>query len=145
MGRPINKRYLGVIASDATTDLTGENNFNAVVKVGANAESTTGIILSQRAETLFVVNDAGDGTGNQGSCRLVDKAVGALGDDEMVIPGYDAVGGTLVTNIRKLQNRTVIGFDNVRYNWTIEDALDTVDGGSNPIVDGNVLVITPVA
>jgi len=141
MGRPINKRYLGVISTDGTTDLTGETIFNATVKVGANAESNQGIIISQRAETLFVVNDAADGTGNQGSCRLVDKALGALGDDEMVIPGYDAVGGTLVTNIRKLQNRTVIGFDNVRYNWTIEDAPDVLVGEP----DGNVLVITPVA
>jgi len=111
MGRPINKRYLGATPTD-------ENNFTAIVKVGTNAISETGIILSQRSETLFVVNDAADGSGNQGSCRLVDKVT--PGDDEMLIQGVvDGSGDTV--NIRKLQNRTLIDFDNNRYDWRIED------------------------
>lgn len=116
MGRPINKRYLGLTADGG--DLTGEGRFTAIVKVGTNAVSETGIIISQRAETLFVVNDAADGSGNQGSCRLVDKDV--PGDDEMVIKGYVAGTGDGV-NIRKLHNRTVIDFDNNRYDWEIVD------------------------
>jgi len=107
MGRPINKRYLGPTATD-------ENNFTAIVKIGTNAAVDTGYVVSQRSETLFVVND---GT-NQGSCRLVDKAVPE--DDEMVIQGVvDGSGDTV--NIRKLQNRTLIDFDNNRYSWRIED------------------------
>lgn len=126
MGRPINKRYLGNVV-----DGSPDGNFTAIVKVGTNAVSETGIIISQRAETLFVVNDAADGTGNQGSCRLVDKAV--PGDDEMVIQGYVAGSGDPV-NIRKLHNRTVIDFDNNRYDWEIQD--DST---------ANILVLTPIS
>jgi len=125
MGRPINKRYLGA------TDGAGDGNFTAIVKVGANAVSEVGIIISQRAETLFVVNDAQDGTGNQGSCRLVDKTF--PDDGEMVIRGYVNGSGTPV-NIRKLHNRTVIDFDNNRYDWEIQD--DST---------ANILVLTLVA
>jgi len=128
MGRPINKRYLGKTADGG--DLTGEGNFTAIVKVGTNTVSETGIIISQRAETLFVVNDAADGSGNQGSCRLVDKDVPA--DDEMVIKGYVSDSGDGV-NIRKLQNRTVIDFDNNVYTWEIQD--DST---------ANILVLTQV-
>lgn len=122
MGRPINKRYLGQVVNG-----TEDGNFTAIVKVGTNAVSETGYIISQRAETLFVVSD---GT-NQGSCRLVDKDVPA--DDEMVIKGYIAGTGDGV-NIRKLHNRTVIDFDNNRYDWEIQD--DST---------ANILVLTPIA
>ena len=125
MGRPINKRYLGPTPSD-------ENNFTAIVWVpGAGTASETGIIISQRAETLFVVNDAADGTGNQGSCRLVDKTDPAEG--EMLIQGFVAGSGDPV-NIRKLHNRTVIDFDNNRYDWEIQD--DST---------ANILVLTPIS
>jgi len=124
MGRPINKRYLGA------TDGTGDGNFTAIVFVEGQSLSETGIILSQRSETLFVVNDAQDGSGNTGSCRLVDKTFPAEG--EMVIRGYIAGDGDPV-NIRKLQNRTVIDFDNNRYDWEIQD--DST---------ANILVLTQV-
>lgn len=126
MGRPINKRYLG--SGD-----TNDSAFPVIVKVGTNAVSETGFIISQRAETLFVVNDnAGDpDNGNQGSCRLVDKTTPA--DDEMVIQGF-VTGSSEPVNIRKLHNRTVIDFDNNRYDWEIQD--DST---------ANILVLTPIA
>jgi hypothetical protein len=107
MGRPINKRYLGEPGIET-------DNFTAIVKIGTNTVVATGYIVSQRSETLFVVND---GT-NQGSCRLVDKSTPA--DDEMVIQGIVTVTGETV-NIRKLQNRTVIDFNNNVYEWEIQD------------------------
>jgi hypothetical protein len=113
MGRPINKRHLGQVESGTT-----DGNFTAIVYVPGASVSENGIIISQRSETLFVVNDTADGTGNQGSCRLVDKATPAEG--EMVIQGFVAGSGTPV-NIRKLHNRTVIDFDNNRYDWEIQD------------------------
>lgn len=132
MGRPINKRYLGSTANDLVgDDKTGEGNFTAVVKVGANSISETGIIISQRAETLFVVNDAADGSGNQGSCRLVDKTFPE--DNEMIIRGYVAGTGDPI-NIRKLHNRTVIDFNSNRYDWEIQD--DST---------ANILVLTPIS
>lgn len=113
MGRPINKRYLG-----AGTAAVDDGQFNAIVKVGTNAVSTEGVILRQRTETSFIVNDAADGSGNQGLCQLVDKDVPE--DDEMVIRGFVDATGEFV-NIRKLHNRTVLDYDNNRYDWEIQD------------------------
>jgi hypothetical protein len=95
--------------------------------------SETGILLSQRTETKFKVNDTADGTavnadgtqrdgtngsGNVGFCTLVDKDV--PGDNEMVLKGYISGTGDGV-NIRKLHNRTMIDFNNNRYTWEVQD------------------------
>jgi hypothetical protein len=117
MGRPINSRYLGITRFDGS-NLTDEERLTAIVKVGTNAVSETGIVLRQRAETRFKVDDAANGGGNEGVCELVDKAV--PGDNEMVIKGYVNGEGDGV-NIRKLHNRTMIDFDNNRYTWEIDD------------------------
>jgi hypothetical protein len=129
MGRPINSRYLGVTA-DGTDPIADEERLTAVVKVGTNSVSETGIVLRQRAETRFKVDDAANGGGNEGVCELVDKAV--PGDNEMVIKGYVNGTGDGV-NIRKLHNRTMIDFDNNRYTWEIQD--DST---------ANVLVLTAI-
>jgi len=113
MGRPINSRYLGL---GETSVETGQ--FVAVVKVGSNPVSNEGVIMRQRSETSFIVNDSSDGTGNRGLCRLVDKSVPE--DDEMVIRGFVEDTSTFV-NIRKLHNRTVIDYDNNRYDWEIQN------------------------
>ena len=98
MGRPLNKRYFGPLA-DANDPLNAPKNdekFNIMVavKVGTNAATTNGFVLCQRSTTSFLVNDlpngtkrtaTGTGTGNVGTCRLVDKATPA--DNEMVIVG----------------------------------------------------------
>lgn len=137
MGRPINKRYLGA-TEDGDGDLTGEERLTAIVKVGTNSVSETGIILRQRAETRFKVADAADGGGNEGVCELVDKAVPS--DNEMVLKGYlpgsgsdNQPGSGDGVNIRKLHNRTMIDFDNNRYTWEIQD--DST---------ANVLVLTAI-
>ena len=118
MGRPLNKRYFG--ATQAAEDLTNEERLTVSVKVGSNSASALGIILSQRSETKFRVNDDADGQGNTGVCTLVDKAISALGANEMALVGY--VGGTGDgVNIRKVQNRTMFDFDNNRYTWEIQD------------------------
>lgn len=116
MGRPINKRYLGATANGG--DLTGEERLTAIVKVGTNTVSETGIILRQRTETKFKVDDAADGSGNEGICKLVNKDVPS--DNEMVLKGYVDGSGDGV-NIRKLHNRTMIDFNNNRYTWEIQD------------------------
>jgi U3 small nucleolar RNA-associated protein 14 len=121
MGRPLNKRYFGATrdgASSPAADLSNEEKLTAIVKVGANTVSETGIILSQRSETKFKVDDSADGEGNEGVCTLVDKDV--PGNDEMVLKGYVGGAGDGV-NIRKVQNRTMIDFDNNRYKWEIQD------------------------
>ena len=121
MGRPLNKRYFGITqngTSSPPADLTNEEKLTAIVKVGANSVSETGIILSQRSETKFKVDDSADGEGNEGVCTLVDKDVPAA--DEMVLKGYVAGTGDGV-NIRKVQNRTMLDFNNNRYTWEIQD------------------------
>ena len=115
MVRPLNKKIYGLTADGG--DLSGEGRLSATVKVGANAVSFTGIILSQRSETKFRVNDAADGTGNTGTCVLVDKVTPA--DNEMVVQGFTTDGEAV--NIRKFHNRTVFDFNNNRYTWEIED------------------------
>ena len=127
MGRPLNKRYFGT-TKDGSGDRTGEENLSVMVKVGANDAKTLGIILSQRSETKFNVSDGPDGddngggagSANSGVCTLVDKTFDNLGNNEMILQGF--VTGSLETvNIRKVQNRTMIDFNNNRYTWAIED------------------------
>jgi hypothetical protein len=128
MGRPLNKRYFGTTASGG--DQSNEENLSVIVKVGSNAVSEEGIILSQRSETKFRVDDSPAGTGNEGVCTLVNKDVPS--DNEMVLKGY--VGGTGDgVNIRKVHNRTMFDFDNNRYTWEIQDDSTT-----------NVLVLTAI-
>ena len=106
-----------------------------MVKVGSNTAKTLGIILSQRSETKFNVSDAPDGndngggadSANNGVCTLVDKTFDNLGDNEMILQGFVDGGGA--KNIRKVQNRTMIDFDNNRYTWEIQD-----DSTSNILV-----------
>ena len=73
MGRPLNKRYFGTTALGG--DETGEGNLTVAVKVGTNAATELGIILSQRSETTFRVDDNPAGTGNEGVCTLVRQKV----------------------------------------------------------------------
>ena len=113
MGRPVNKRNFGAIdGADA--------NFNVNVKVGANTISNAGIILSQRSVNKFKVDDAANGGGNEGTCPLVNKDAGALGNNEMSLLGYVGGAGDGV-NIKKLYNRTCRDFSNNRYTWTLSD------------------------
>jgi hypothetical protein len=124
MGRPLNKRYFGTVTDEVGSEAS--ENLTAIVKVTGEAVSETGIILSQRSETKFKVNDANDGTGTDGICVLVNKDVPA--DGEMVLKGYIAGTGDGV-NIRKMHNRTCIDFDDNRYTWEIQD-----DSTSNVLV-----------
>jgi hypothetical protein len=118
MGRPVNKRYFG--ATDGSVGTEG-NNFTVNVKVGSNAVSETGIILKQKGPRRFRVDDAADGSGNEGICTLVNKAVGSLAANEMMIQGFVAGANGNVVRIAKLYNRTCRDFNNNRYKWTIVD------------------------
>lgn len=117
MGRPVNKRYFGATDGGSTPG----NNFTAIVKVGANAVSEVGVILAQKGPRRFKVDDAADGSGNEGICTLVNKATGSIGDNEMVIQGFVAGANGAVVRIAKLYNRTCRDFDNNRYKWAIVD------------------------
>jgi hypothetical protein len=129
MGRPLNKRHFGATEGSAGTE---GNNLTVMCKIAANSTVANGVILSQRSSTKFNCHDDPDGTsGNTGVCTLVDKAIGAIAANEMVLQGF-VVGGSAV-NIRKVQNRTMIDFSNNRYTWTVTD--DST---------ANVLVLTAI-
>jgi hypothetical protein len=129
MGRPLNKRHFGATEGSVGTE---GNNLTVMCKIAANSTVANGVILSQRSSTKFNCHDDPDGTsGNTGVCTLVDKAIGAIAANEMVLQGF-TTGGTGV-NIRKVQNRTMIDFNNNRYTWTVTD--DST---------ANVLVLTAI-
>ena len=129
MGRPLNKRHFGATEGSAGTE---GNNLTIMCKVAGNAAVGNGIILSQRSETKFNCHDDPDGTsGNTGVCTLVDKAIGALAANEMIIQGFTTGGDGVI--IRKVHNRTMTDFSNNRYTWSITD--DST---------ANVLVLTAI-
>lgn len=134
MGRPLNKRYFGPLATanDPLNAPINDEKFNITInaKVGTNSFSETGYILAQRSTNKFLVNDTkdgtkrsigGSGTGNVGVCTLVDKSSDQLGDNEMSIQGHlENSSGTQV-RIAKLYNRTCRDFNDNRYKWRTED------------------------
>lgn len=119
MGRPLNKRFFGLL-DDGT-------NITVNCQVGSNAESTQGYILRQRSPKRFLVNDKKDGTnklagdtgvqGNVSVCQLVDKADGNLGANEMSIVGYNTAGQGI--RLAKLFNRIAVDFNGNRYKWSV--------------------------
>jgi hypothetical protein len=122
MGRPLNKRFFGLL-DDGT-------NIKVNCQVGSNAESEVGYIVRQRSPKRFIVNDkkdgtnklvgateAGNGQGNVGVCQLVDKADGNLAANEMSIMGYNAAGQGI--RLAKLFNKIVVDFNGNRYKWSV--------------------------
>ena len=117
MGRPLNKKFFGL--------LTDGTNITVNCQVGSNAESAVGYILRQRSTKRFLVNDAKDGTavlpggagtGNVGVCQLVNAADGALGANEMSIMGeFNGQG----IRIAKLTNKIAVDFNGTRYKWSV--------------------------
>jgi len=117
MGRPLNKRFFGLL-DDGT-------NITVNCQVGSNAESAVGYILRQRSPKRFMVNDAKDGTavlpggagtGNVGVCQLVNAVDGALGANEMSIMGEFNGQGILIA---KLTNKIAVDFNGTRYKWSV--------------------------
>lgn len=115
MGRPVNKKYFGITSTGASAG----NNITVNVKVGSNAATEVGIILSQRGSSKFKVNDAADGAGNEGICKLVNAVPGSLGANEMSMVGFTS--GSTAVYIKRLYNRIAHGYDGNRYQWTIVD------------------------
>ena len=117
MGRPLNKKFFGL--------LTDGTNITVNCQVGANAESAVGYILRQRSQKRFLVNDAKDGTavlpggagtGNVSVCQLVNAADGALGANEMSIMGeFNGQG----IRIAKLTNKIAVDYNGTRYKWSV--------------------------
>ena len=116
MGRPVNKRYFGATEGSVGTD---GNNFTVIADTG-NGVVENAVIVRQRSSIKFTVSDDPDLTsGTQLVCKLVDKAVGAVAEGEMVLQGF--VAGANAVNVKKLFNRTCVDFNGNRYTWEIVD------------------------
>jgi hypothetical protein len=103
MGRPINKRNFGTGAG---------NQLKVRAKIGANAEGD-GSIVSQRGTLKFKVTVGA----NTGDCHLVDKANGALGENEMTITVQTDAGE--MKRATKLYNRVAI-VDGNKVPWNFD-------------------------
>jgi len=103
MGRPLNKRYLGAPTA-AGTEIKCQFN------IGGG--SLPGYIVKQVASRRFKVSNAG-GT-SVGICKLVDKASGALGTNEMSLVVDD--DGT-ARQVVKISGRMLTMDNGVKIGW----------------------------
>jgi hypothetical protein len=125
MGRPVNKRYFGVLTGSSNNNIPVEGAFiDGVATFSAPAAEI--FIVKQKSARRFLVQSAT--SGDQALCRLVDKA--GAGDDstafgltagEMVIVGYVDGAVNNVVTIRSLTNKIATDFNSVRYKWSVED------------------------
>ena len=108
MGRPINKRYFGARSG------TNDQSIGTYAQIGANAEGE-GFIVKQRSSSKCRVTVGA----NTGVCTLVNKAIGSLGADEMIIQGFTS--GMNAVNLRKITSRLAYDWDNNKYTWSVQD------------------------
>ena len=124
MGRPINKRYFGVLGNATFPHIPVEA-AGFAGKDQITEDSTADVyILKQKSARRFLVKHAEDG--DEAICKLVDKAY----DDstnivagEMVIVGY--INGSQKVRLRSLTNRVATDFSGVRYKWSLSDDSST--------------------
>lgn len=122
MGRPLNKRYFGSLATADQRAAGTETQEN--IRVEANL-TTTGIvddayIVSQKGSNKFILrNKAGDAN-SQTVCRMVNKATASLAAGEMVMFGTNGATGTRVP-LKKITARKAVDYDNNQYTWSVQD------------------------
>ena len=133
MGRPINKKFFGVNASD-----------NIKVQFNNGTASVAGYIVKQKGAKKFLCSDA---TGVQAICTLVDKASANLAVGEMSIT-VKADDGT-VSHVTKISGHTVTA-GGVRQPWNfststsdtivqIEEAGTGIDSNATPTTADDTL------
>ena len=146
MGRPINKRYFGVLAGSTAAIVNNipvaAAGFATKISIpgGSGGGADTGTddiyIVKQKSARRFLVKHAEDG--EQGVCKLVNKVLAPddstqIVQGEMVIIGY--FNGQAKT-IRALTNKIATDFNSVRYKWAINSGV----GDDSSLT--NVLILT---
>lgn len=86
------------------------------IKIGSSKADAYGTVLEQLSENEFKVED---NLGNQGVCKLVNKSINQLNNNEMSIAGFILQSSTFVY-ISTVINKVMIDFNNNEYNWNIE-------------------------
>lgn len=124
MGRPINKKYFGVLGQNSTPHIPVEAaGFAGKDQITEDATADV-YILKQKSARRFLVKHAEDG--DEAICKLVNKAYddsSAIVAGEMVIVGY-TTGGVKV-RLRSLTNKVATDFNSVRYKWSLSDDSST--------------------
>ena len=121
MGRPLNKRYFGSLATADQRAAGSETQENIRAEANLN---TTGVvddafIVAQKGSNKFILrNKAGDAN-SQTVCRLVNKATGSLALGEMVLFGSDGTGNRIT--LKKITARKATDYNNNQYTWEIQD------------------------
>ena len=121
MGRPLNKRYFGSLATADQRAAGVETQEN--IRAEANL-TTTGIvddafIVAQKGSNKFILrNKAGDAN-SQTVCRMVNKATAALALGEMVMFGTTGTGNRVP--LKKITARKATDYNNNQYTWSVQD------------------------
>jgi hypothetical protein len=122
MGRPLNKRYFGSLATADQRAAGTETQEN--IRVEANL-ATSGVvddayIVSQKGSNKFILrNKAGDAN-SQTVCRMVNKTTAALTLGEMVMFGTNGATGTRVP-LQKITARKAVDYNSNQYTWVVQD------------------------
>lgn len=124
MGRPVNKRYFG--------SGTG-NQLKARFKLAGTEYD--GYVVAQRSTNKFKVSDGGS---NTGFCVLVNKAAGALSNNEMTI-NLVKDDGTVV-QATKLYNRVAIVEGNEKIKWNFSTSTSDSAAAATDVEDLLILV-----
>ena len=126
MGRPINKKYFGVLGQNSTPHIPVEA-AGFANKVQITEDATADVyIVKQKSARRFLVQHAEDNS--QYVCKLVNKAYddsSAVVAGEMVIVGYVDGNGGNKKRIRSLTNKVATDFNGVRYKWSLTDDSST--------------------
>ncbi len=124
MGRPINKRYFGVLGQNSTPHIPVEAaGFAGKDQITEDAIADV-YIVKQKSARRFLVKHAEDG--DEAICKLVNKAYddsSAIVAGEMVIVGY--INGSQKVRLRSLTNKIATDFNSVRYKWSLSDDSST--------------------
>lgn len=123
MGRPINKRYFGVLGNATYPHIPVEA-AGFAGKDQITEDATTDVyIVKQKSAHRFLVKHAEDG--DTAICKLVNKAYDdstTISPGEMVIVGY--FNGQAV-RLRSLTNKVATDFNSRRYKWSLTDDSST--------------------
>ena len=108
MGRPINKRFLGLTGVDALPTIP--------IRADIGGTDFEGFIVSQKGSKTFRVSN--DGGSVVGEAILVNK-ITAHDAGEMSIVGLNAAGEAKA--ISKITANKAVDFNGVIYSWAVED------------------------
>jgi hypothetical protein len=117
MGRPVKSDVNGVKVFGT---YTGDAGIRCEAFIVSN--QTDVFIVKQKGSKRYLVQDTS--TGTQSICKLVSGQPAAAG--EMRLSGYLETGADAsVIRIAKLQKRTAIDFNGVRYKWRLGNFADS--------------------